>query len=272
MIHSKHVLLVLLIVCGCGSNKPEQTTSRTIITTLPVLGLIINPVAANFEVQVLLKEGQSPHGFQVSPSQAQLLNDSPLLVYAHSDLDGWAASLAAHDTLPLWNGDRDLDVHYWTDPVAVLDALRTLTDSLCLLQKDTCPVFRRKATAFSVRIDSVSILIAKRLEAVQNECVVVAHPFMTQFLDRFKIRSVGPLQPLPGHDASPRTLSMMMDQATQLGCQTLLVQTAVDNRAMYAVARDLGIKVVEVDPLGTHQLSYESYLESLVAALLPGSE
>ena len=95
---------------------------------------------------------------------------------------------------------------------------------------------------------------------------------MTQFLDRFGITSIGPIQPLPGHDSSPRTLAEMMNKAKTSGCRTLLVQKTVDNRSMESLAKDLGVRMVVVDPLGSEQVTYEAYLSALSQALLDSAE
>lgn len=259
-------------VMGCNQSMVPDSSSPVIVTTLPVLGLIVKPIASEFEIQVLLQDGQSPHGFQVSPTQAKQLSTASLLIFAHPAIDGWATDLAEKDKLALWSDDQEEDAHYWTDPIEVQAAVKTVAETLCTLQPANCVPFRKRATAFSARIDSVSLLISEQLTTAKRDCFVVSHPFMTQFLDRYGIRSIGPIQPLPGHDASPRTLSRMMAEANQLGCKTMLVQRAVDNRSMHALAQDLGIQVLEIEAMGTNQPSYESYLLSLSNAILSSIE
>jgi len=273
------VFLVVLFgssITGCTSSPSTQSDGQVIVTTMPVLGLIISPIAETYTVDILLKNGQSPHGFQISPSQAKTLSAMDLLVYAHPDIDGWATDLASENAIPLW-GEVEVegeghqssahDAHYWTDPAAVLDALQTFSDALCERQPLNCVDYRRNANAFSVRIDSIQTQIRAQLESIKEQCFVVAQPFMTQFLDRFDVASVGPLQPLPGHDASPKTLGEHMKQAKNAGCETLLVQEAVDNQAMVALAKDMDVKLVEVDPLGARAPTYEQYLLNLALAL-----
>jgi len=274
-----HLLLpaaLLLSACEMERGREIETTrsldAKTMITTLPVLGLIIKPIVGYSNVEVLLKDGQSPHSFQAKPSEAKRLSNTSILVYASPIIDGWAANLASGSTIALWTEEEHEDAHFWTDPVAVQTAIRGFSDALCSQNREECPVYRRKAAAFSVRIDSVAHIIEQRLESVKDDCFIVSQPFMTQFLDRFEIRSIGPIQPLPGHDASPRTLGSMMEEANTSSCTALLVQRAVDNRAMMALATDLNVPVREVDHLGVTQVSYEAYLMSLMNALLPTSE
>lgn len=265
-------LLACALLTGCAEKTDVAPSQETIVTTLPVLGLIIEPIAEEYVIDVLLKDGQSPHSFQVKPSEAKRLASAPLLVYASPIIDGWAAELVTKRAIPLWDENHDEDAHYWTDPVAVQSAVRRLSDSLCEIHPNRCAVYRERATSFTVRIDSVARVIETSLQSVKDECFLVAQPFMTQFLDRFGIRSIGPLQPLPGHDASPRTLSTMMEQAKTSGCAALLVQRAVDNRAMNALAKDLNIPVRQVDHLGTGNESFEAYLASLMNVFLPTQE
>lgn len=271
-IASLSVLVLFSGVMGCGQPKAPGSALPVIVTTLPVIGLIVEPIASEFEIQVLLQDGQSPHGFQVSPTQAKQLSSASLLIFAHVAIDGWAADLAEKKKLALWIDDQEEDAHYWTDPIEVQAAVKKVAETLCTLQPANCVPFRRRAAAFSTRIDSVSALISEQLKAANGECFVVSHPFMTQFLDRYGIRTIGPIQPLPGHDASPRTLSSMMAEASQLGCKTMLVQRAVDNRSMYALAQDLDIQVLEIEAMGTNQPSLESYLLSLSNAILSSIE
>jgi len=152
------------------------------------------------------------------------------------------------------------------------EAARRFADKLCEINQSECALYRRRSIAFSVRVDSVSNRIRTELASLQNECFVVAHSFMTQFLDRFGVSSIGPIQPLPGHDSSPRTLAEMMNQAKSSSCRTLLVQKTVDNRSMESLAKDLGVRMVVVDPLGSEQVTYEAYLSALSQALLDSAE
>lgn len=279
-------ILILCLSLGfgaCGAPPTAKTNQNVIVTTMPVLGLIISPIAETYEVEVLLKNGQSPHGFQISPSKAKTLSTMNLLVYAHPEIDGWATDLADNNAISLW-GESELeeeldheeesehhssahDAHYWTDPVAVLEAIQRFSDVLCERQPDQCVAFRRNANAFSVRINDVQTQIKSKLELLEEPCFVVAQPFMTQFLDRFGVPTVGPLQPLPGHDASPKSLGNRIGQAKTAGCNVLLVQAAVDNQAMIALAKDMEVEIVEVDPLGAKAATYEEYLMRLAEAL-----
>ena len=270
-IASAALMLLLVFVIGCSGGSPPLN-ERSIVTTLPVLHLILEPIASEYSFEVLLPDGQSPHGFQVSPSQARRLSEARLLVYAHPEIDGWASSLSPESSFTLWTDSATEDAHFWTDPVMASEAARRFADKLCEINQSEYALYRRRSIAFSVRVDSVSNSIGSELSSLQNECFVVAHSFMTQFLDRFGITSIGPIQPLPGHDSSPRTLAEMMNKAKTSGCRTLLVQKTVDNRSMESLAKDLGVRMVVVDPLGSEQVTYEAYLSALSQALLYSAE
>lgn len=267
MIRCTVVLALLVVLSGClRSDAPEQKDSPHLITALPVIGLIIEPLLIDIDLDVLLKKGQSPHGYQIRPSEALFLNSATLMVTAHPDIDGWASELYPGPVLTLWSLPNT-DPHFWTDPILVKEAIRKLSTKLCTTFPEKCISIRRRATYFSVRIDSVSLEIERRLKSSQSSCVVTAQPFMNHFLNRFSIPLVGPLQSQPGHDPSPASLAKMLDQAQRQGCRALLVQAAIDNRAFKVLANDLKIPIIEVDPLGTHASSYEGYLMDLSKVL-----
>lgn len=95
---------LLLLVALLQSTSVQAITITTSIP--PLAGMIAPLLSADDEIKVILKAGQSPHSFQMSPANMQQLIDSDLVVWVGTPVDGWlkkplhstkAINLAMHD-------------------------------------------------------------------------------------------------------------------------------------------------------------------------------
>ncbi len=81
---ARSLMGVLLI--GLASN----VSALTVTVSIPPLAGIIAPLLGPAdELHVLLKPGLSPHGFQLRPSNVQLLQESDLVISVGTPIDGW---------------------------------------------------------------------------------------------------------------------------------------------------------------------------------------
>lgn len=98
-LHLKMLLIVALL-------HSASVQALTITTSIPPLAGMIAPLlSADDEVKVILKAGQSPHNFQMSPANMQQLVTSDLVIWVGSPVDAWlkkplevtkASSLSMH--------------------------------------------------------------------------------------------------------------------------------------------------------------------------------
>jgi len=226
-------------------------------------------------VEAVLDNGISPHAFQPRPSDMTTMMQASILISAHPEVDGWFSELSGGSDYVLFDtdtlvGEQDdhSDVHYWSDPNAVLKSIPGLVTKLCSFDPDGCPAFRRRATAFSVRINSVAAAIRGILSRNPvDSCVVTAQPFIDQFLDRFEIEIIGPVSRSPDHEPSPASLTAIVEEAELRGCKRLILQNTVSNDFMRRLASENDWQTVVVDPLGGDARSYEDYLLSIAHAL-----
>jgi len=285
-------LYVSCALIGCGPRPAEEAPQ--VVATLPIIKLIVEPILGDLSVVTLLPDGASPHVYQPKPSDIRLLGDSQLIISAHEHIDGWSATLSDTPHFALFEsvaeaesrgeGSEVLDPHYWSDPNSVLKALPNLVNKLCSVFESKCPALRRRATAFSVRIDSMSSHLEEVFQSalevgssgpdgtVNTACYITAQPFIDRYIDRFGLARLGPISQESEQEPTPASLAALLEKAEQRRCRSLIVQSALDNRAILNLAADLDWDVIEVDPLGVTATSYEDYLGSLAISLKPSGQ
>jgi len=280
------------VVIGCSSAPSREAPQ--VVTTLPVIKLIVEPILGDLSVVTLLPNGASPHVYQPKPSDIRLLGDSQLIISAHEHIDGWSATLSDTPHFALFEsvaeaessgeGLEVLNPHYWSDPNSVLRALPNLVNELCTVFENKCPALRRRATALSVRIDSMSSYLEEVFHPtlgvdsssfggeLKTACYITAQPFINRYIDRFGLERLGPISQEAEQEPTPASLAALLEKAEQRQCRSLIVQSALDNRAILNLARDMEWDVIEVDPLGVTATSYEDYLGSLAISLKPSGQ
>ncbi len=68
----------------------NQIQALQVTVSIPPLAGLVQPLLAEDDrVQVLLKPGASPHGFQLKPSHIRTIQDSDLLLAVGTPVDGW---------------------------------------------------------------------------------------------------------------------------------------------------------------------------------------
>jgi len=269
------LVIFTFVVFTSGCTREAEIGSPDIMTSIPAVALIVQPIAGDLLVGTVLKEGVSPHAYQPRPSDMTSMMNAGILVSAHPDVDGWFSELSGGSGHILFESDTfsgeggaHADVHFWSDPQSVLKAIPGLVAQLCSFDPGGCPAFRRRATAFSVRINSVTARISEILS--QNDvgsCVVTAQPFVDRFLDRFEVERIGPVSPSPEHEPSPASLASVIEEARERDCNHIILQNTVSNDFMLQLAKESGWQTIEVDPLGSDAVSYEGYLLSITHSL-----
>ncbi len=82
--------LVQPLIGLCFMGLASNASALTVTVSIPPLAGIIAPLLGpSDELNVLLKPGLSPHGFQLRPSHVKLLQDSDLVITVGTPVDGW---------------------------------------------------------------------------------------------------------------------------------------------------------------------------------------
>ncbi|MEX0599375.1 MAG: metal ABC transporter substrate-binding protein, partial [Rhodothermales bacterium] len=243
---------------GC---RGEEESSARFVATLPPLAAVVSPVAGE-PVAVLVPGGASPHTYEPRPSDARKAARADVLFYGSETLDGWAATLESPShvalvdllpdslRLPAFHG-HGVDPHFWMDPIAVKSVAGELADVLCSVEPERCSTYRSNARAFAQELDVVHDSLRIMMDPVAGARVVLAHPFLHYFAERYDLRVVGIVEELSGSEPTPRGLHRMIDAARDARARAVFSQPQHDSRPAAAVAEAVGIPHVELDPMAS---------------------
>lgn len=271
-------ILSVLLVCGCTTENPTREKAR-ISTSLPVFASILDEiVGSDGPVHVLLKDGQSPHGYRPKPSDVRGTADSQILVLGDPDLDGWAEAFGGKETVYLSSlvGDDQWLVtegvrnpHFWTDPVLIRDIAPAIATSLCGEDTDRCREYRENVVRFQADLDTLDARLSHDLSPLSNAVVVSSQPFMDYFLRRYSIKTIGSLEPIPGKEPTPARLVDLLQTAYDRDCIGILAQKKLPDVSARLFATESGLPIIYLDPVGPHDgHSYVSHIHESAQTIL----
>jgi len=276
------------------SAADRDTSSPTFLTTIPpITDLVGRIVEGRADVVGLLPGGASPHTYEPRPSDLRAADAALALIYVDSRLDGWAARLPVDskiallellpDSLILFIGDREPDhdqthheghnhvhdhssgpdPHFWTDPMATRTVVNRLAARLGDLDQAGRETYDTNAEAIVAELDSLHRRINKRTAAVRSTPVLLSHPFLRYYLDRYGIAVSGVIEAIPGKEPTAKDLARTIRETRDGPVRLVLTLPQLSRRAADLVAESCGLEVRVVDPLGGVE-GRETYEEILL--------
>ncbi len=292
------VILVLTLLSAMASVAQAQPT---IIATIHPLAAVLDEIAApRTKVVRLLPAGASPHTFEPRPSDVRTVESAAVLFYISPGLDGFAARLPAPrkvaviDFLPesyilhgrhsheetknnntLHNSSHEtgsdheegVDPHFWTDPQAVKATIPGIVTTLCSIDAEGCSHYQTRGKQFAKDLDKLDLETAATLKPVKSTPFLLAYPFLTYFIHRYKLRHAGTIVTVPGKEPSPRDLARTIKLGLKQKIRMIYTMPQLPQRPADVVAESIHAKVHVIDPIGQPPMRYRDIIEAIAKTL-----
>ena len=150
-------------------------------------------------------------------------------------------------------GEEGPDPHTWLDPTLVKIEARHICDALKRLDPAHSAAFETNYTALAGDLDRVDSTIAAILAPFAGRVIYVYHPAFGYFTDRYHLRQVA--VELEGKEPGAEKLGALIIQARKDKAGTIFVQREYSAKTAEAVAREIGARVVILDPMARDYLN-----------------
>ncbi len=157
------------------------------------------------------------------------------------------------DTHAAAGSDEGPDPHTWLDPTLVKIEARHICDALKRLDSAHAMAFESNYTVFANDLDRADSTIATILAPFAGSVIYVYHPAFGYFTDRYHLRQVA--VELEGKEPGAERLGVLIAQARQDKAGTIFAQREYSAKTAEAVAREIGARVVVLDPMARDYLN-----------------
>jgi len=268
---------------GAGS---KAKVGATIFPLYDIARQVAGPVA---DVVLILPPGASPHTFEPTPAAVRSLSGASTLFVIGYGLDDWAGRLAHGAGVPRvvrvdagvalrregGRGRASVDPHYWLSIRHGEAIARTVAAELERLAPERAVDLRGTLAAYLARLDAADREIRRLLEGSPTRRIATFHDAFGYFADAYGLEIAAVFEPYPGLEPGPRFVVEFQQKVRATGVRVVFSEPQLSVDAIRPIARDLGVAISVLDPLGGAP-GREGYIEAMlfnarqVAAALGG--
>jgi zinc transport system substrate-binding protein len=273
-------LLLAMIASSLSGAEPAAGTKKlSVWVGIMPQAYFVERIGGDFvDIGVLIGPGQSHETYDPTPKDIALLSQSDVYFEAglpfEQRLVEKIAAMNTHfnaiDTkqgITLrpsedpghvhggHTGEEGPDPHTWLDPTLVKIEARHMCDALKQLNPGHATAFETNYIALANDLDRVDSTITAILAPFAGRVIYVYHPAYGYFTDRYHLRQVA--VELEGKEPGAEKLGALIVQARQDKAGTIFIQREYSEKTAEAVAREVGARVVVLDPMA------RDYLKSL---------
>lgn len=261
-----------------------QAAPRVFVSIAPQKYFVDRVSNGTAEVAVMIEPGANPHVFEPKPRQMTTLSGADLYFTIGSSFDlTWVPRLAAaapglrvvhteegvrriamaeeHDDMPETEDEHaedhgpehhhhdGLDPHIWLDPNLVLIQAAHIRDGLSQADPAAAATYAAGYEDFRSELTDLDRRIRAILAPIPAErrTFLVFHPSWGYFAHAYKLNQIA--MEVEGKEPSPRDMARIIDLAGAKAIRVIFVQPQFSEKSAGVLARQLGARIVRLDPL-----------------------
>jgi ABC-type Zn uptake system ZnuABC Zn-binding protein ZnuA len=260
------MLSPILATVGVTQAKPKLAA-----TVFPLYDIARAVAGAAADVVLVLPPGASPHTFEPTPAAVRNLAGCDVLFMIGHGLDDWAARMAegagvrravvadggialrrpATTTQPA-AGARGgvVDPHYWLSIANGKTIARVVAAEIERLAPERSGAVRQTLAAYLARLDSTDGEIRRLLAHLPTRRIATFHDAFGYFADAYGLEVAATFEPFPGKEPGPRFVQEFQRTVRATGVRVLFTEPQLSVAPLRPIARDLGVTLSVLDPLG----------------------
>jgi len=287
------LFLITMLSPGCINQQPEYSDNGhlTIVTTILPLSEFVTRVGGQYVTcQVMIPPGASPHTFEMTPRQMQIITDADLYVMVGSGIEfeeQWMERLQAINpdmkiinasaglTFIPWTGNPDThqgwdddgvsptstdssdrhDPHVWLSLTNARDMVREISAGLCEVDPIHASYYANNRDLYFNQLQLLDQIIDETMANKSVSVILVTHPSFGYFCRDYGIRQLAIEE--DGKEPTPGDLKNLVQTARANALTVIFAEPEYSDAGARAVAQETGAKVVMIDPLS------EEYLKNM---------
>ena len=274
-----------LTLLGCAPRaRTDAGRLQVTVSVLPQKYLVERIGGDHVAVNVLVGPGDEPHSYEPVAEQLRALTRSAVCFTVGVEFEAaWmdrflsanramevVDTTAGIDLLPIeehGHSDADaahegLDPHVWVSPRRAAQMARTIADTLVRLDPAHEDAYRANLAAFLADVEALDAEIRAELAGVEGRKFMVFHPAWGYFAADYGLEQVA--IEVGGQEPSAAELAAILTEARASGIRVVFAQPSLSTRSAETIAREIGGRVVAIDPLAEDWLAN---LRQVAAAL-----
>lgn len=192
----KYLFTILIFLSFLLISCQKELEYDIVTTTYFQHDIVKNIVKDKMTVDVLTKPGIDNHDFMPSSKQMANIKNSKLFTFTSYEVDHWlnenVNQLVGSETIVVnlndFNNLEINDLHYWTDPVLIMDFIAVIKDEIIKIDPSNKAFYESNATSYLNSINEVHLAMTAYFNSKENISIYFAgHNAMHYFEERYNI-------------------------------------------------------------------------------------
>lgn len=266
-------VIIVSAVPGCKTTPSKRSGRLRVTTTFIIMYIFTKNVAGDAaDVTNLVPPGLGVHEYQFKPSDVKKISDADIVVKNGLGAEKWLDPLiknAGNSELTVIDTSKGVtpirisggvDSHVWLDPIIAIRQVENIRDGLIKKDPKNKNIYERNASAYIKKIKRLDADIRDSVSGFKRKDFVSFHFAFIYFSKRYGLEQIAVIEPTPGKEPSPKSLAEISRIITDRKIKAIFKEPQYSSKVVDALARDLEIKVLVLDPIETGELK-EDYWE-----------
>lgn len=153
--------------------------------------------------------------------------------------------------------------HVWLDPVIAQDISRSICRAFIQVDPEHETFYQGNLSRFLGQLQELHRDIEKSVSGFKIREYVCFHPAWTYFSNRYGLREVGVIEPSPGREPAPRHIQRIVNAIRKYKIEVIFAEPQLSPRVAEVIAKEAGVKVLMLDPLGGRPPYGSDYLKMM---------
>ena len=291
MVRSFFPLVFSVILAACGGTEPRR--AELVGTIRPWARLLKQIAGGRFTVDTFTPAGASPHTWSPAPADMKKLEKAKLVLANGLGLEeGLTAKLKGMGDRVLFAGEVPglpvavghdnhgddphhhdaANPHIWLDADVLVRVAQAARDRLTALDPPGRPVFKKYTDILIGAIRKADTRIKEERKAYAAARIITFHDAFAWFRRRYGIEQVAVVAASPGRQPSSQELVRIGALVRVNPVRAIFIEPQLDPKAAHVLAREFGLAVAVLDPLGVDAADPAGLLSGIWDALVPHFE
>ena len=264
----RNILLWVLIFTIFSCNNKKEVTKSISVSILPQKYMVEKICGEGYNVNVLIPPGSNPATCEMTTRQVTDLLKSSIyfsigylpyetthiknILEKHKEIN----HINLSDNIKLEHGlekhgdhfhEGGVDPHIWTSCNNAKIMCKDILDGVIATFPDNKKMFTANYNNLIKEIDKIKETADKALNNLNNKNFIIYHPALTYFAKEYGLKQI-PVE-YEGKSPSPVYIKDIINTALKTNTKLVLVQKQFDIEKANFIAKEIGGKVIEIDPL-----------------------
>lgn len=251
---SSVILFVLFLHPGL-----EAAKIRVVTSIFPVADMVRNILKNGEDTAFLIRRGQDPHTFSVTPRTIREFGEADICVAVGSNFDGWimeALRSSQNREVRVINLCREMkcedrDPHIWMSPKRALKIIEVLKNGLIGMYPERTEIILKNYLNYYRELQNLDKHIQRELSGLTNRKFVASHSALSCFAEDYGLVQLDVIMDHHGVEPSPHKVASLIGRIREHRIASVISTGEADSALARRIAQEAKVRLMNIEVLGS---------------------